>query len=118
MITVKRIYDPAASGDGYRVLVDRLWPRGISREAAALDLWAKAIAPSTELRQWYAHAPERWQEFQQRYRLELSVPAAVTVLDELRLTSQRCAVTLLTATRNETQNHANFLSELLRAPER
>jgi len=68
---IKRVYEPAADGDGFRVLVDRVWPRGVSKERAHLDLWDKEVAPSTELRQWYGHVPERFEEFARRYRAEL-----------------------------------------------
>lgn len=70
-VQIKRIYEPAAASDGFRVLVDRLWPRGIAKERAALDLWMKEIAPSTELRRWFGHDPKRWRQFQARYRAEL-----------------------------------------------
>jgi uncharacterized protein YeaO (DUF488 family) len=113
MISIKRIYEPSAPSDGYRVLVDRLWPRGVNREAAALDHWAKAIAPSTELRQWYDHRPDRWPEFQQRYHLELAAPAAAEEFTQLKAIAAKRAVTLLTATRNETENHAVVLRDLL-----
>ena len=70
-VRIKRIYDSPATSDGFRVLVDRLWPRGVSKEKAAVDLWLKDIAPSTELRKWFAHDPEKWPEFQKRYLREL-----------------------------------------------
>ncbi len=71
MIKIKRIYDPAAEDDGFRILVDRLWPRGLSKEKAKVDLWLKEIAPSNELRKWYAHDPKKWTEFRKRYFKEL-----------------------------------------------
>lgn len=113
MIAIKRIYDGVEPGDGTRVLVDRLWPRGVKREAAAIDHWAKAITPSTELRQWYHRQPERWTEFQMRYRLELRAAEAVEELERLKIIATTHAVTLLTATRNETENHAIVLRDLL-----
>jgi uncharacterized protein YeaO (DUF488 family) len=113
MVRIKRIYEPPASTDGYRVLVDRLWPRGLKREAAAIDEWLKAIAPSSMLREWYGHRPELWLEFRVRYRLELAAEAAATELERLRIISTRRPLTLLTATRNETENHAVVLSEIL-----
>jgi len=70
-IQLKRIYEPYSKEDGYRILVDRLWPRGFTKEKAALDLWLKEIAPSTELRKWFGHDPEKWKEFQKKYRIEL-----------------------------------------------
>jgi len=116
MIATKRVYEPADPSDGYRVLVDRLWPRGLKREAIALDAWAKAIAPSPELRIWFGHRKERWAEFQIRYRLELTSSEAVEQLDRLRDISVHRNITLLTATRNETENHAIVLKALLTAP--
>ncbi len=113
MIKIKRIYDAADDKDGFRVLVDRLWPRGVKKEDAIFDLWAKAIAPSTELRQWYDHKHERWDEFQLRYRLELTQADAMAELASLRAAAKKGTVTLLTATRNETENHAVFLQKLL-----
>lgn len=90
-IRVKRVYDPPSPDDGMRVLVDRLWPRGLSKEKAGVDLWLKEVAPSTELRKWFGHAPEKWDEFQQRYRQELrQQPEALerlfALLDQGRVT--------------------------------
>jgi uncharacterized protein YeaO (DUF488 family) len=113
MITIKRIYVAADDNDGTRVLVDRLWPRGVKKETARIDLWAKGIAPSTELRQWYDHQAERWDEFQLRYTLELANAEAKAELAKLQAMAKTSIVTLLTATRNETQNHAVFLQSLL-----
>lgn len=113
MIMIKRIYETPAPSDGYRVLVDRLWPRGIKRETAAIDHWAKAITPSSELRAWYDHRPERWDEFQLRYRLELATGEAVDELARLRVTAKSGPMTLLTATRNETENHAMVVRDVL-----
>lgn len=80
-ILLKRVYDPPGPGDGFRILVDRLWPRGLSRENAKIDLWLKSIAPSNELRKWYQHDPEKWPEFRKRYFAELDAnTAAVTEL--------------------------------------
>lgn len=115
MISVKRIYEAREPDDGYRVLVDRLWPRGIKRATAGIDHWAKAIAPSTELRQWFDHRPERWSEFQIRYALELAAPEAEAELARLASTAAASKLTLLTATRNETENHAIFLADRLPA---
>lgn len=81
MLQAKRIFEPAAKEDGYRILVDRIWPRGLAKDAARLDAWWKGLAPSTELRKWFDHDPERWLEFQKRFRKELDQRAA-TELDE------------------------------------
>jgi uncharacterized protein YeaO (DUF488 family) len=114
VIQVKRIYEPPARGDGLRILVDRIWPRGISKEKAALDLWAKDVAPSTELRKWFHHDPERWAEFRTRYLAELK--AHRVELDELRARIAGKRGTLLYAAANITQNHAHVLKDVLERP--
>ncbi len=113
MISIKRVYEPAEAGDGQRVLVDRIWPRGLSREAAALDLWLKDVAPSTALRQWFGHDPAKWVEFQQRYRAELAEPAGQAALAELRHLARRGPLTLVFGARNTENNQAVVLKELL-----
>jgi len=97
MIATKRAYEPAEAGDGYRVLIDRLWPRGVSKARAHLDAWEKDIAPSAELRKWYGHNPAKWKEFQMRYRRELRAPAAKAILDSLVRRAKRGRVTLVYA---------------------
>jgi uncharacterized protein YeaO (DUF488 family) len=109
MIKIKRIYEPAGDQDGYRVLIDRLWPRGMTKQAAAIDHWAKAVTPSNDLRRWFDHDAKRWEEFQTRYTLELANAQAQDELAKLRAVATTRIVTLLTATRHETQNHAVFL---------
>ena len=106
MIATKRAYEPADPSDGYRVLIDRLWPRGISKSRADLDAWAKEIAPSAELRQWYRHDPSKWKEFKTRYLRELRAPAAKTVLDDLVRRARRGRVTLVYA------SHAAEISDV------
>ena len=114
MITIKRVYAPPSAEDGGRVLVDRLWPRGLRREAMQLDLWAKDASPSNELRKWYDHRPERWAEFQERYRAELAAsPEAVACLAKLQDMAAAGPLTLLTATRQESETHADVLRALL-----
>ncbi len=113
MILVKRIYEPPADGDGYRVLVDRLWPRGIAREKARIDEWLKDIAPSTELRKSFGHDGEGWPEFVARYRQELSTPAAAAQLEHLRNLAGKGTVTLLYAARSEEKNNAVALRDIL-----
>ena len=108
---VKRIYEPPADDDGVRVLVDRLWPRGMPKEGAAVDLWLKDVAPSTELRKEFNHRPERFAEFSERYRLELDHNPAVETLLELAAAHPR--VTLLYAARNTKENNARVLLEYL-----
>ena len=116
MYRMKRVYAPPASEDGFRVLTDRLWPRGLSKEAAAVDLWLKDIAPSTELRTWFKHEAPRWPEFQTRYREELQTSERQSALDQLRkLEQKRGTVTLLFAVRDEVRNHTHVLLEVLGA---
>lgn len=111
-IRVKRVYDPAERGDGYRVLIDHVWPRGVSKERAALDEWAKELAPSDELRKWFDHRPERFGEFRSRYRSELDQHG--TKLEELRGLARKAPVTVLYAARDREHNNAVVLAELLR----
>jgi len=111
-VRVGRIYDPVSTTEGSRVLVDRVWPRGVSKAAAQLDLWAKDVAPSTELRVWYGHEPSRFEEFSGRYRAELAQPDRVAALTELL---RRAPLTLLTATRDLDHSHAVVLADVLRA---
>lgn len=111
MIQIKRIYDDPAADDGTRVLVDRLWPRGISKERAALDLWLKDIAPSPELRIWFDHKPERFAEFSVRYHDELSHNPAVTTLEGL--IGKAPNLTLLYAAKDPTINQAVVLQRFL-----
>ena len=112
-VRAARVYDDPQPGDGARVLVDGLWPRGLSKEAAALDEWCKAIAPSTELRNWYRHDPARAEEFEARYRAELEEPERAAALAALRERREREAVTLLTATGELDLSHAALLARLL-----
>lgn len=110
-IKLRRVYEPAQRGDGYRVLVDRLWPRGLKKENAAIDMWLKDVAPSGELRTWFGHKPERFAEFSKKYRAELKTNPAV---DELRaLARAHKTVTLLYGARDTEHNHALVLAEYL-----
>lgn len=97
MIAMKHVYEPAVAGDGYRVLAERLWPRGESKVKARLDAWEKEIAPSADLRRWYNHDPGKWAEFQSRYARELATPAAQAILDDLTERARHGAVTLVYA---------------------
>ena len=110
-VRVKRIYDEPAPGDGRRVLVDRVWPRGVSKERAALDLWCKDVAPSTGLRTWYRHDPDKRAEFADRYRAELAEAPAAEALADLRATHG--PLTLLTATHALELSQAAVLAEEL-----
>lgn len=109
-VTIKRVYETPMSTDGKRVLIDRLWPRGMTKEKAKVDLWLKDVAPSHELRQWYGHDPDRWPEFQRRYRSELKGSPA---LAELRKLARNENVTLLYAAKDESRNHAVVLRSIL-----
>jgi uncharacterized protein YeaO (DUF488 family) len=110
-IQLKRAYQPPAEADGCRILVDRLWPRGISKQEAHIDFWMKSLAPSDELRQWFGHRPEKWREFKQRYFDELDRMSAE--VGELLNEARRGTVTLIFAARDETQNNAVALKEYL-----
>ncbi|SDT18118.1 DUF488 domain-containing protein [Microterricola viridarii] len=114
-VQIKRAYADAEPGDGFRVLVDRLWPRGVSRERAALDLWLKDAAPSPALRTWWGHDPARLDEFAARYRAELeSAPAAVAAVAELRrLATANPTLTLVYGARDPLVNHAAVLRDYL-----
>lgn len=110
-IRLKRAYEPADAGDGVRLLVDRLWPRGVSKERAALDDWLKDIAPSTELRQWFGHDPDRWPEFPRRYRAELREHAEE--LNRIRAMARTHTVTLVYSAHDEEHNDAVVLRGVL-----
>lgn len=113
-VVVKRVYDPPSRIDGTRVLVDRLWPRGLTKTEAALAAWLKDLAPSDDLRRWAHSHPESWPMFRKRYLKELALPEARSALQELyRLASQRKRLTLLYASKNEEHNNAVVLKELL-----
>ena len=112
MIKIKRAYEPPQKNDGLRILVDRLWPRGIKKEDASIDHWLKAVAPSTELRKWFGHDPEKWEGFQEKYKMELKEnPEA---LDELKgLAKKHQLLTLVYAAKGEDHNNALVLKEIL-----
>jgi uncharacterized protein YeaO (DUF488 family) len=111
-VRAKRAYDPAEDGDGYRVLIDHVWPRGVSREGARLDDWARELAPSDELRKWFGHDPGRFAEFRARYRDELADQSQR--LEELRRRARTGTLTIVYAARDRQHNNAVVLSELLR----
>jgi uncharacterized protein YeaO (DUF488 family) len=112
-LKIGRVYDPPNAEQGERILVDRLWPRGLTKEAARLDDWCKEIAPSNELRRWYRHEPERFDEFAARYRAELEQHERAAALERLAELSRRRAVTLLTATKTPELSHAAVLLQAL-----
>jgi uncharacterized protein YeaO (DUF488 family) len=111
MIKLKRAYEPPRSGDGVRLLVDRLWPRGLSKEEAQLDGWLKEIAPSEALRKWFGHDPERFSEFRERYRRELQSPDAQAAIATLAARAARGTVTLVYAAHDEEHNNGVVLAE-------
>jgi uncharacterized protein YeaO (DUF488 family) len=113
MVVSKRVYEPYEEADGYRVLIDRLWPRGVSKANAHVDAWPKEISPSTELRSWYGHDPDKWSEFQKRFREELKAPEAKAVLDDLVKRGKRGRVTLLFSSHAADISNAAVLEPLL-----
>jgi len=113
-VAIKRVYEPALRADGVRVLVDRLWPRGLTKADAALDEWLRDLAPSNELRRWYHASPGEWANFRKKYLKELSRPEAEAALRRLhQFANKRKRLTLLFASKNETRNNATVLKELL-----
>jgi uncharacterized protein YeaO (DUF488 family) len=113
MLRLKRAYEPAARLDGYRILVDRLWPRGLSKATAAIDEWMKDVAPSAELRRWFGHDPARWQEFRRRYARELR--ARSDLVGKIAALASRRRVTLVYGARDESHNDAVVLAAVVRA---
>jgi uncharacterized protein YeaO (DUF488 family) len=114
-VVVRRVYEDPERGDGTRVLVDRIWPRGLTKARAALDEWCKDVAPSAELRRWYGHEPGRFEDFGRRYRAELQDPRRAEALAHLRWLAKGRPLTLLTATRQPEISEAAVLAELLRS---
>jgi uncharacterized protein YeaO (DUF488 family) len=113
MIKIKRVYDPPAKEDGYRILIDRLWPRGLTKERAKIDLWLKEIAPSNELRKWFNHDPEKWEEFKAKYEKELTNKQ--NLLHEIKqLEKEKGIVTLLYSTKETEHNNAVALNGFLK----
>jgi len=113
-IRIKRAYEPRTHDDGTRILIDRLWPRGVKKENLALDQWAKELSPSTELRQWFGHDPARWQEFRRRYVAELL--QRTDLLDPLRALARKGPITLVYSAHDEAHNNAVAMREFLLAP--
>lgn len=112
MILLRRVYDPEEPGEGYRIFIDRLWPRGLSREKATWDEWMKDVSPSNELRKWFSHDPSKWEEFRRRYKKELAGRSGQ--LEKLRqLEARQGTITLLYSSREERYNNAVALKEFL-----
>lgn len=114
MIKIKRVYEKAAKEDGWRVLVDRLWPRGVTKDAARLDAWMKDVAPSNSLRSWFGHEPEKWDGFQQRYRGELAEKKEM-VAELRKMAKEHETLTLLFGAKDEEHNQAVVLADILKA---
>ncbi|WP_266375981.1 DUF488 domain-containing protein [Streptomyces canus] len=112
-VRIRRVYEPPEPADGVRVLVDRLWPRGLSKDAARVDEWPKALTPSTELRRWYHASEGSYEQFAERYEAELAGPEAAGLLDRVRELASRGDVTLLTASKTPERSHATVLARLL-----
>ncbi len=113
-VAIKRVYEPPSAADGQRVLVDRLWPRGLTKARAAVDEWLRDLAPSDDLRRWYHARPAEWASFRSKYLKELSQPQAGAALERMyQLAHKRKRLTLLFASKNESQNNATVLKELL-----
>jgi uncharacterized protein YeaO (DUF488 family) len=117
-VRVRRVYEEASDHDGARVLVDRVWPRGLTKPSAHLDAWMKDVAPSTELRVWYGHEPAKFDEFRRRYLNELAQPDHAAAFGQLRALARQGSVTLLTATRDVDHSQAAVLAEALRPARR
>jgi uncharacterized protein YeaO (DUF488 family) len=117
-IAIQRAYDDPAADDGYRVLVDRFWPRGRSKAVLKLDEWARDLAPTAELIGWFGHDPARWEEFRRRYRAELAAPAQHERLQALLLAAGKQRITLVYGARSETENQAVVLREILERNDR
>lgn len=114
-VKIKRAYDPPEPNDGFRVLVDRLWPRGLTKEKLKVAQWMKDIAPSAELRKWYGHDVRKWPQFRNRYRLELAKPPASELLGQLAAWARRGKVTLVIGARDVEHANGSVIAEMLRA---
>ena len=112
MLKIKRVYDPPAKEDGYRILVDRLWPRGLTKEKAAIEEWRRDLGPSDALRRWFGHDPDRWDEFRRRYRAEIEKAGLMTDLRKIAKMATSQDVTLVFGARDETHNQAVALKEM------
>jgi uncharacterized protein YeaO (DUF488 family) len=113
MLKIKRVYEGKEADDGERILIDRLWPRGVSKDKAGLDAWQKELAPSTALRQWFDHDPEKWEEFKKRYRKELAAPKSKRLLEEIARTAERHNVTLIYSAKDTEHSDVRVLEELI-----
>jgi len=113
MLKTKRAYEPAEPSDGRRILIDRLWPRGVSKTEARIDVWLKDLAPSTELREWFGHDPEKWEEFKKRYRKELSAPEKTRLIEDIAQHARHNDITLIYSAKDTEHNDVRVLEELI-----
>jgi uncharacterized protein YeaO (DUF488 family) len=113
MVRIKRAYEPVSRNDSTRILVDRLWPRGIKKDAAGVSKWMRELGPSNELRKFFGHDPARWEEFRKRYKAELKRPEALAMLNELKAMAARGTVTLVYSAKDEEHNQAVVIKEIL-----
>ncbi len=113
MLKVKRVYDPVESSDGWRVLMDRLWPRGLNKEQAHIDGWYRELGPSDELRKWFSHDPSKWEEFRKRYKLELLATEKQRILRDIAAMAENGDLTIVYSSREPTYNNAVVLREVI-----
>lgn len=113
MLKIKRAYEPAETSDGRRILIDRLWPRGVSKADARIDAWLKDLSPSTELREWFAHDQQKWEEFRKKYRQELSAPEKARLIEDIAQHARHNNVTLIFSAKDIEHNDALVLEELI-----
>ena len=113
MLKIKRAYDKAEKKDGKQILIDRLWPRGVSKSEANVDTWLKELAPSTELRKWFAHDPQKWEEFRKKYKAELDSPEKVKLLEDIAGQARRGDVTLIYSARDTEHSDVKVLVEII-----
>ena len=113
MLKIKRAYERKEASDGERILIDRLWPRGVGKDEASIDEWLKELAPSTQLRQWFDHDPGKWKEFKKRYCKELAAPESRRLLENIARTAERYNVTLIYAAKDTEHSHVLVLKELI-----
>ncbi len=113
MLNIKRAYDKRESADGKRILIDRLWPRGLSKSEAGIDEWLKDLGPSNELRKWFGHDPEKWEEFKKRYNKELSAPDKVALMGKIARTAEQTDVTLIYSAKDTEHSDVRVLKELI-----
>ncbi len=113
MLKIKRAYEKKEAGDGKRILIDRLWPRGLGKDEAGIDVWRKELAPSTALRKWFGHDPEKWEEFRKRYRAELATPETKRLLEEIAREAEHHAVTLIYSAKDTEHSDVRVLEEML-----